>query len=94
MKARNDLVVANDRLHEMTLQCMENETQLKRERLIKDIAVSCIQEDKLDEFELRCPLVQPQWNCPSLPLVSTTLPEADFGKAHQWHLKIESGDLP
>jgi hypothetical protein len=72
-RARKDLDVAYDRLHEMTLQSMDNEAQLKRERLIKDLAVACIPKDKLYDFEMSCPLGQPQWTGSSSPLVSITL---------------------
>jgi hypothetical protein len=72
---------------------MENKTQLRRERQIKDIVVSCIPKDQLYDFEMRCPLGQPQWNGSSSPLVSITLSEADLGKAHH-DLKAESVDLP
>jgi hypothetical protein len=72
---------------------MENKTQLRRERQIKDIAVSCIPEDKLYDFEMRCPLGQPQLAGSSSPLVSITLSEADLGKTHH-DLKVESVDLP
>jgi hypothetical protein len=91
-KARKDLDVAYDRLHEMTAQYMDNEAKLKRERLIKDLAVACIPKDKLYDFELSCPLGQPQWNGSSSPLVSTTLSSGVLGKTY--YLKVERTDSP